>query len=206
MSDPAATASVPEQPEPRRYDLFLRHRGGLFWKLTDEGIMPGVEKLSYTQDGRWGYRPYADIDAINLSSALVYRQGKLAQCAITFRNGSVLNVGTWSDRGLPDASRHEAFFDFITDLHHRLIVSGDARRIRFSRGNSPGRSTVLRVALVAAAGLFIVLPLILAAIARSWEPLQMVLFGALFVWPAWETATKNEPGSYSPKYPPDMLE
>jgi len=206
VSDAAATAMVPEQPEPRRYDLFLRHRAGLFWKLTDEGIVPGPDKLSYMQDGRWGYRLYADIVTVNLSSAHIVRHGRLSQCGISFRNGATLGISTSDERGLPDPGRSESFFDFIADLHQRLIASGAARDIRFTRGGTPRRMAFLRVALVAAAGLFIVLPVILAMVARSWEPLEIMLFGALFVWPAWESANKNEPGSYNPKYPPDMLD
>ena len=206
MSDPAVTADVPEQPEPRRYELFLRHGKGLFWKLKDEGVVPGTEKLSYAQDGRWGYRAYEDITGINLSSGYVYRQGNLAQCAITFRNGSVLHVSTANDRGLPDPSRHEDFFDFVNDLHQRLIASGDYRHIYFTRGNTETRAMILQATLIIAALVFIVLPIFVAIIARSWEPMQMMLFGCLFVWPAWETAQKNDPGTYNPKYPPDMTE
>lgn len=206
MSDTAATADLPEQPEPQRYDLFLRHRTGLFWKLTDEGIVPGPEKLSYMQDGRWGYRLYADIVSINLSSAHVYRQGRLAQCSIGFHNGATLSTSSCNDRGLPDPGRQEAYFDFITDLHQRLVASGDARHIRFTRGSSQGRMLMLYVALIAGGALFILAPIIIALIARTWEPLQMLLMGGLLLWPAWETAHKNEPGTYNPKYPPDMLE
>ena len=28
----------------------------------------------------------------------------------------------------------------------------------------------------------------------------------LLLWPAWESAQKNEPGTYDPRYPPDMLD
>jgi len=206
MTDPAVTADAPDQPEPRRYDLFLRHRNGLFFKLTDQGVVPGADRLSYTMEGRWGYQPYADITAINLSSAHVYRQGNLAQCQISFRNGGMLMVSTCNARGQPDPGRHSAFYDFVNDLHQRLIASGDDRHIRFTRGNSQTRTTVLQVALAIAALLFIGLPLVLALIVRTWEPLQMLLFGVLFLWPLWQTAHKNQPGIYNPKYPPDMTE
>lgn len=206
MNEAAAAANVPEQPEPRRYDLFLRHRAGIIWRFKDNGIVPGPDKLSYMQEGRWGYRAYADIISVNLSSAHIYRQGKLAQCGISFRNGATLSIATSDARGFPDASRQEDYFDFITDFHQRLLASGAAANIRFTRGSSATRMMVLHVALVAAAGLFIALPLILAIVVRSWEPLEIMLFGALFVWPAWESAHKNQPGTYDPRHPPDMLD
>ncbi|RYE87778.1 MAG: hypothetical protein EOP19_03315 [Hyphomicrobiales bacterium] len=206
MNEPAVTAAAPEQPEPRRYDLFLRHRAGLFWRLTDNGIVPGPEKLSYMQDGRWGYRLYTDIVSVNVSSAHIPRQGVLAQCGITFRSGARLGTSTADAKGLPDPSRHEAYFDFLVDFHQRLVASGQAKRISFTRGGTVARMRVLQVALVLAGLIFIVLPLVLAAIVRSWQPLEIMLIGLLFVWPAWESAQKNQPGTYDPRYPPDMLD
>ena len=206
MSDPAATAIVPEQPEPRRYDLFLRHRAGLFWKLTDAGIMPGPEKLSYVQDGRWGYRLYSDIQSVNLSSAHIPRQGVLAQCGITFRNGVTLGTSTASASGVPDAARQETYFDFLTDFHQRLVASGAAKTIIFTRGGTQNRMRIIYASLVLGTIFFVLTPIVVAIIARSWEPFQLLLMGCLLLWPAWESAQKNEPGTYDPRYPPDMLD
>ncbi len=205
MTDPAAMASVPEQPEPRRYNLFLRHRGGLFWRLTDEGIMPGVEKLSYMQDGRWGYRLYSDIYSINLSSAHIPRQGVIAQCGIMFRNGTTLGLSTSNAAGVPDGSRQETYFDFLTDFHERLVASGASKDISFTRGGTQTRMRILYGALIVGTMFFVLLPIILAIIVRSWEPFQLMLMGGLLLWPAWQSADKNQPGSYDPRYPPDML-
>lgn len=206
MTEPGAAATEPVQPEPRRYDLFLRHRSGIFWRLTDEGVVPGPDELSYPVDGRMGYRRYEDIERINLSVAHIPRSGSLAQCGIVFRNGATLGLSTANAQGLPDPLRRDVYHDFLQDFHQRLIASGAARHIAFTRGGTPTRMLVLLIALIAGTGLFVLLPIVLAIIARSWEPFQLMLMGALLLWPAWETAQKNEPGTYSPRYPPDLLD
>jgi hypothetical protein len=206
VSEPAAAAEEPKQPEPRRYDLFLRHRAGLYWKLTDRGIVPGPEKLSYMQDGRWGFRHYKDIYSVNLSSAHIPRSGNLAQCGISFRNGATLGLSTASELGVPDASQREVYDEFIEDFHNRLVASGDAKRISFTRGGSEMRMLVQRIALIAGTALFVILPIVLAIMAHDWGPFQLMIMGGLFLWPAWQAAEKNQPGTYDPRYPPDMLD
>ena len=205
MSDPAATANVPEQPEPRRYDLYLRHRAGLFWRLTDSGIVPGPEKLSYPIDGHMGFRLYSEIYSINLSSAHIPRHGSLAQCGIKFRNGATLGLSSAGASGLPDPQRREVYVEFLQDFHDRLIASGEARRISFTRGGTEMRMLVLHIALIAGTALFVLLPIILAIMVREWGPLQLMLMGGLFLWLAWQHAGKNQPGTYDPRYPPDLL-
>jgi hypothetical protein len=202
----AATEPAPPEPEPKRYDLFLRHRSGFFWRLTDEGIVPGPDRLSFPTDGRMGHRRYEDIDRVNLSVAHIPRSGSLAQCGIVFRNGATLGLSTANAQGLPDPLRRDVYHDFLEDFHRRLIVSGAAKSITFTRGGTQTRMLILQIALIAGTGLFVVLPVVLAVIARSWEPFQLMLMGALLLWPAWETAQKNQPGTYSPKYPPDLLD
>lgn len=207
MTEAAAATEESAQPEPRRYDLFLRHRGGIFYiRLKDHGITPGLDRLWYMQDGRWGYRPYSEIMRVNLSSGHVHRHGQIGQCTITFRNGAVLVIFTTTDRGLPDLERQEAYFGFITDLHRRLLSSGAARHIQFTRGVSPGRQAALYIMLVVAGLTFVALPVILAVVARSWEILQTLLFGVALVWPVWKMTQRNEPGPYDPRDPPDMLD
>lgn len=206
MSGPAVTAEEPRQPEPRRYDLLLRHRAGLFWKLTDEGIVPGPEKLSYMQDGRWGFRLYSEIYSVNLSSAHIPRSGNLAQCGISFRNGATLGLSTANALGVPDADRRVIYNEFIGDFHNRLVVSGDAKRISFTRGGTEMRMLVLQIALIAGTALFVILPIVLAIMVHDWGPFQIMLMGGLFLWPAWQAAEKNQPGTYDPRYPPDMLD
>jgi hypothetical protein len=206
VSEPAAAAEVPEQPEPRRYDLFLRHRTGFFWKLTDEGIVPGPEKLSYPVDGRMGFRLYSEIYSVNLSSAHIPRSGNLAQCGISFRNGATLGLSTANALGVPDAGRREVYNEFIDDFHNRLVASGDAKRISFTRGGTEMRMRVLWIALIAGTALFVILPIVLAIMVHDWGPFQIMLMGGLFLWPAWQAAEKNQPGTYDPRYPPDMLD
>lgn len=205
MSQPADAVPDSEAPEPRRYDLFLRHRNGLFWRLRDEGIVPGAEKLSFPIDGRMGFRPYSDITAVNLSSAHIPRSGLIGQCRITFRYGTSLVVSTVSASGLPDPARHEPYTEFLADFHRRLIDAGLAGRISFTSGTTPGRAIILNIGLALGGLMFVVLPLFLALAVRSWEPLEIMLVGLLFLWPTWEAAQKNQPGTYNPRYPPDML-
>jgi len=188
-----------------RHDLFLKHRNGFFWRLRDEGIKPEADRLSFPIDGRWGFRRYADIISVNLSSAHIPRSGTLGQCTITFDYRETVTVLSANAAGLPEPARHATYNAFLDDFHNRLIASGDAARIWFRIGMSPVRAMILNVALVAGGLLFLMLPIVLALIARSWEPFELLLAGLLFLWPAWETATKNQPGSYNPSYPPDLL-
>jgi hypothetical protein len=201
-----ASAAVPEAnvPEPRRYDLFLRHRQGLYWRLRDEGIVPGPEKLSYPIDGRMGFRPYADIVSVNVSSAHIPRSGLIGQCLITFRYGTTLVVSTVNASGLPDPSRHETYAEFLADFHQRLIAAGLANKIVFTSGATPGKAMLFTIALVAGGLLFVALPLVLALVVQSWQPLEICLVGLLFLWPSWEVAQRNQPGTYHPSSPPDL--
>jgi hypothetical protein len=205
VSEAGAAVTEPEAPAPRRYDLFLRHRKGLYWRLRDEGIVPGAEKLSFPIDGHMGFRPYSDIVSVNLSSAHIPRSGAIAQCVITFRYGTTLTVSTVNAAGMPDPSRHETYYAFVADFHRRLIDAGAARRITFTTGATAGRAMMLNIALVAGGLFFVVLPLFLSLVARSWQPLEICLVGLLFLWPTWEVAQKNQPGTYSPAHPPDLL-
>lgn len=199
------TAPAPATPEPRRYNLFVRHRTGIFWRLRDEGIVPGPENLSYPIDGRWGFRPYSDIHSVSVSTAHVPRSGAIAQCGILFLSGATLYTSTANAQGLPDPERNETFREFLVDFHRRLIEAGVAGRISFRTGTTPGRAIVLNIALAAGVLIFVVLPLVLALMVRSWEPFEIMLGGLLFLWPAWETAQKNQPGTYNPAYPPDLI-
>ena len=205
MSEAGAAATEPEPPAPRRYGLYLRHRAGLYWRLRDEGIVPGPDKLSYPIDGRMGYRSYADIRSVNLASAYIPRSGTIGQCFITFRNGATLVVSTANAAGMPDPGQHDVYAAFLEDFHRRLIEAGVAPRITFTSGATEGRAMMLNISLAIGSIFFVVVPLVLALIARSWEPLELCLIGLLFLWPAWESATRNQPGGYSPKHPPDML-
>ena len=99
----ATAVTKPEPPAVRRYDLFLRHRSGLYWRLRDQGVVPGAEKLSFPIDGKMGFRPYTDIVSVNLASAHIPRSGTVGQCLITFRYGTPLVVSTANAAGLPAA-------------------------------------------------------------------------------------------------------
>ena len=64
---------------------------------------------------------------------------------------------------------------------------------------------MINISLAIGGIFFVVLPLFLALVARSWKPLEACLIGLLFLWPAWDSASRNQPGTYNPAHPPDML-
>ena len=150
-----------------------------------------------------GFRPYP----ISLRSPLERPHsafGTDRQCRITFRYGAPLVVSTFSASGLPPGTAR-ALCRFLAISHRRLIDAGQASRISFTLGTTPGRAMVLNVSLALGGLLFGALPLVLALSVRSWEPLEIMLIGLLFLWPIWEAAQKNQPGTYTPRSPPDLL-
>jgi hypothetical protein len=78
--------------------------------------------------------------------------------------------------------------------------------IGFRTGFSRLRHGILIGAIVAAIGLFVLLPIVLAVIAGEPGILYAPIFGLALAWPAWQIARRNAPGTYHPTRPPDLLE
>ncbi len=190
----------------RRYALFTTDGATRFrMRLTDQGISPGFDSISFEREGSWTSRPYAEIRSVWLSSNGVGRYGVAGQCVIEFRNGDRLVVSSADARGLPAAVQKPGYRDFIRDLHERLVASGVSRGISFRSGYSEARRTILIVAMVAAVALFIALPLVLFLATGAWQMLGAIAFGVLLLWPAFQVVGPNSPRIYHPASPPDLL-
>lgn len=201
---------VPDQaPRPteasRTYDLFIRHTKRAFWRMKDQGVIPEADRLAYPNNGHWGTRSYADIVLVNLVAVSMPRVGTTAHCIITFRTGAILVVVNATNQGFPDAERAERYYEFIYDLHQRLLAGGHDKHITFMRGFTGNERHVMRVALMLFGLMFVAIPLYIALVYRAPEALWSMLVGGLFVLPFWRSSQRNKPRPYDPKEPPDMV-
>lgn len=188
------------------YDLFLREgAGGIVFRLKDHGITAGAAQLAYSINGYRVSRPYDSISTVTLSTAAAGRAGVMGQCVIVFRGGVRLVIWSANAAGLPDRSRVGPFRDFVGDFHRRLIASNADKRITFIRGLSETRYSILMVALVVWAILFVAFPLLLALFTSTLNAALLALAGVALAVPFWRVADRNRPGGYNPSYPPDLL-
>ncbi|HEY9011743.1 MAG TPA: hypothetical protein VIN06_12060 [Devosia sp.] len=202
----AAPAKAPRPAEGSTlYDLFIRHRTRAFWKMTDQGVIPEADRLAYPVDGRWGFRLYSDIVSVNLASITVPRFGTTTNCTIKFGNGAVLVVVNSTAQGVPDAGQAEHYYDFVVDLHQRLVDGGHAGRIRFTRGFEASHTHFGAGFLLTGASALLVVPLLIALGTGDPEVLWAMLGGVFFLYPLWRGYYRNQPATYDPRDPPDML-
>ena len=189
-----------------RFDLFFRDGPTrVVWRLRDNGVELEPDAIVVHRDGRTHRTPFADIVNVTLNSALVGRRSMVAMCTMNLRNGGRIVVSNSAASGLPDGLRDDTFRAFVTSLHQRLVNSGAARNISFRSGFSNVRINVLRTALVAAAALFVVLPIVLLIITGEVKALFLALAGGFLVYPALKAASANSPATYRPEAPPDMV-
>jgi hypothetical protein len=190
---------------PIRYPLYVAHRAGFALTLSDEGVEVTDDAIWYFVDGKWGYRKFTDMRAINLQAGGGFGGPVFAACSITFRDGRKANIVSTNEWGTADGSRAAAYTDFIEALHAALIAEGAARQIAFTSGIGSKRSVVLTIALVLAVALFVLTPLVLWAITRDTQAFWLTLAGGLFIWPAIRMARRNQPATYRPEAPPNLL-
>ena len=189
-----------------RYDLFtLDAAARLIWKNTDRGVAIEPTALVLWRAGRWRKLRYDEIDTITLSTGVIGASRTIGQCTLTLRTGRRIVITNTNAAGTADGMRDELYREFIRDFHRALIVSGAAGYIVFRSGFSRGRMTGLMVALVAAAGVFVLLPLMLLLITRNLQALWLLLAGATIVAPAAGIAHSNKAAAYAPQQPPDLL-
>lgn len=110
-----------------------------------------------------------------------------------------------NSRVLADGFRDGIYRRFLVDLHRHLVGAGETATVAFTSGFGQGRGTVLFVGVLLGSGLFLVLPLILYAATNDWRMLLLLLFGAALMVPAWRVFATNQPASYDPAAPPDLL-
>jgi len=189
-----------------RYDLFTRDGDTRFtWSLTDEGVALEDDALMLMRAGRWTRASYHDIVAVKLSSGVLGRSNTMGNCTIELANGSKIIVSNVNKRGIADGFRDGIYRRFVADLHQHLLSSGAAEGIDFHSGFSQGRMTGLLFALIAATGLFLVLPFVLFIATHDIETLWILLAGAGLVIPVYRIANNNQPAAYMPASPPDLL-
>lgn len=156
-------------------------------------------------DRRWDNRTCGDIAAVTVSSNTVPDSVPIATCRIRFDDGEELLVSSANANGLSDGTRNGEFNDFVKDLHGRLLASGTAGDITFRSGYGPARAWALLVSLIAAAGIFVALPVALFLVTRRADILLMTLFGALLIVPGAKLLGPNRLGSYRPDAPPNFF-
>jgi len=196
----------PGPPPVRRYDLFCTDGGArLRLQLNDEGISPRPDGLDFMRERRWSSRSWDDIDSITVNSSALPDSAPIASCRIKFYDGEELLVTNANANGLSDGTRNGEFNDFVRDLHKRLLASGAAEDITFRAGHSRARSSALLISLVAAAGIFVVLPVVLFFITGRADILLMTLVGALLVVAGATLLGANRLGSYRPDSPPKFF-
>lgn len=190
----------------QHYDLFSRDgEPRLVWRLTDEGVALEPDALVVRRAGQWTRAEYERILSINLSSGQIGRSGTIASCTIQMSSGLRIVVSNVNERGVADGSRDSVYRQFVTDFHKRLRESGAVSRISFNSGFSQGRSTGLLVIGVIATGFFVALPVILLLATHELKALLITVAGLGFVLPLWRTFSANQPSTYNPGAPPDLL-
>lgn len=189
-----------------RYDLYTRDGDTrFFWRLTDHGVAVEPGALVLYRAGQWTRAPYDRIMSVGLSTGSAGRGNVIANCTITLTNGSRIIVSNVKASGVSDLSRDADYRHFVKDFHKALVASGAASAITFRSGFSEGRMTGLRISLVIAGLFFIALPLVLLLITRELKALWITLAGIAFIVPMVGIARTNQPGTYRPDMPPDLL-
>ena len=183
-------------------------------RFANEGVTLNGGGLAWSYDGAAHSKNENEIAAIRLRR-MPTPGADTGQCTITFSDGGVLNVMSWTPAGFADPGRAKIYRDFVVALHAQL--SPQARsRIEFTSG-FPGagaawRKTVGAVALVAAALLFVGTPLVLAFVTGDQQAYFMAAGGATLTYGLfWKVKRAralddaNRPQNYSPDNVPVAL-
>ncbi len=198
------SARDPGEGEIRYYALPVTEAKLVFFRIPDEGVAVGPDKLSCSRGGAVVIVPYSDITEVNLAMTAQQRAAAFATMQIMLRNGRrilVTSTDAWV-RVTPE--RIQEYYRFKADLHARLLAAG-ATHIRFTTGHSANRHAVVKVVLAIAAAFFTLVPLILFFMTRQPQALLAMFGGLVFVVPFVMAGRRNSPGNYDPRQPPDML-
>lgn len=187
------------------YDLFTRDGQTRFvLRQRDEGIRIGESAISVLRSGQWVDTPFASISTIRLSTALVGRR-QIAQCVIELRDGSKLITSNASASGLRDSGRDSDYRSFVRSLHNQLLATGAASRIRFISGFSQARMNVLIASLIVATAFFFILPLVMLMVTQNPKALLAMLASIGLLIPSGQIVKVNQPATYAPDMPPDLV-
>ena len=136
---------------------------------------------------------------------MIGRSNTIGSCAIELGNGSKILVSNVGPSGLPDGSRDGTYRRFVEDFHRQLIAAKAVGSINFHSGFSQARMTGIMIILVIATGFFLLMPLVLLLITHDLKGLWILLVGAGLVFPLYRIAGANQPATYNPGEPPDLL-
>ena len=190
----------------QHYDLFTRDGATrLVWRLTDRGVALEPGAFIVRRSGQWTRAEFKRILSVTLSSGQAPGSRAIASCTIQMSSGLRIVVSNLNARGVSDGSRDGIYRQFVADLHARLRDAGVASGVAFRSGFSQARSTGLLVAGLIATGFFVVLPVILLLATHELKALLITAAGLGLVVPIWRTFSANQPGSYNPRLPPDLL-
>ena len=188
------------------FDLIVRDgKPGFHLRFTDSGVLVDADAVRVMRNGKMVAVRFADIRSVQLSLASTGRSGMVGMCTIGLASGERVIVSTVRPSGLPDPSKEGIYRRFIEALHQRLVASGDSGHIVFRQGFTAARRTVLLVALIAGAILFIGGPLLAFALTEQPKALFGVALGAALLIPFARIYNTNAPRNYLPTTPPDLL-
>lgn len=195
-----------DQPAPaaQHYDLFTSD-GHMQWRLQDRGLELRPDCLALMRAGRWTEVPFGDVVQVKLAIAFLARSRPIGQCTLVLANGGKVVVMNANASGLSDGERDTIFRQFVKDVHRALVQSGAASAITFHAGFSERRMNGLRIALVVATLFFVALPVVLLLATRDPQMLWILLAGVVLVLPAYRAMRTNQPATYNPGAPPDLL-
>jgi hypothetical protein len=198
MSEPADGAP--------RYDLFTRDgEMRLVWRLADEGVALEPEALVLHRGGRWTQANYSDMLSVALTSGSFAGANTIGTCTIEMRSGLRIVVSNVNASGVSDGRRDGTYRRFVADFHQHLVAAGAAGTMRFQSGFGEGRITGLFLLGIVASALFVVLPLILLLATHELRTLWITVAGLGLIVPLWRTFSANQPATYDPGAPPDLL-
>ena len=190
----------------QHYDLFSTDGGaGFTWRNHDGGVGLDAESVIIMRAGRWTSIAFADIDMVTLSSTVIGQSRPIGQCILTLADGRRIIITNANSAGIADGARDAGFRQFVLDFHAALIASHDAQHIDFRSGFTQRRMNGLVIALIAAAVLFVGVPLFLLLKTNDPESLWLLIAGVFLILPAWRIARTNQPAEYQAGAPPDLL-
>lgn len=192
------------QTSEHSFDLFTSD-GHFQWQLADRGVEVGADRLTIRRAGRTTEVPYADITQVTLSTTYMQHSRAVGQCILALANGGKVIVTSADASGLSDGRRDQIFRSFVRDFHSALVHSGAAIAIAFHSGFTRGRMNGLVGILIVATLFFVALPLGLLLMARDAQILWVLGAGAALLIPAYRAAQTNQPATYNPGAPPDLL-
>lgn len=195
------TASAPAA----EYPLYFRDRTGFVWAIETRGLRLDDKGLTFTSERETRTIGFSEIRSIRLHTAYANAgETPLGFCQIGFWRYRKLTVLSGDSLLRADEGQRAAYHAFVRDLHRR-IPPADRARIAFNGGLSDTRYFILCAAMLAAAVLFGLLPLVLSVVAPSWHTLGVAAASWGLAYAGWKSWSRNRPGPYAPDRIPDEL-